>query len=77
MFHYYSLEEVYEYAERLGYSREDVEIVEQLGYDYEEEHDILFGYEVSFGHEYTQMWVWQFDSLDAPAVDYSHIVWED
>lgn len=66
MFHYFTLSEVYAYALQMGYTREDVEIVDAGEY-----------YDVSFGHEYTEMWCWEFDSLDAPAVYYEHMVWED
>ena len=77
MFHYYTLEEVYNYAEKLGYSREDVEIVKELGYDYDKEEEILLGYEVRFGYEDTEVWAWEFESLDECAIDYEHMVWED
>lgn len=77
MFHYFSLEEVYQYAERLGYDREDVEVRQDFGYDYDKEEEFPDGYEVSFGHEDSEMWVWEFDSLEEPAWDYEHIVWED
>ena len=66
-FHYFTLEEVYQYAEKMGYSREDVAIE---CYDKDE-------YEVSFGHEYTEMWVWTFEDLIQPAIDYDHLTWED
>lgn len=66
MFHYFTLPEVYAYALQMGYTHEDVEVTDDEGY-----------YEVSFGHEYTEMWCWEFESLDAPAVDYEHMVWED
>ena len=66
-FHYFTLEEVYQYAEKMGYSREDVAIER---YDEDE-------YEVSFGHEYTEMWVWTFEDLDEQAIDYDHLTWED
>lgn len=66
-FYYFTLEEVYQYAEKMGYSREDVAVE---CYDEDE-------YEVSFGHEYTEMWVWTFEDLTQPAVDYEHITWED
>lgn len=70
MFHYFSLEEVYAYAEKMGYSREDV-VIEDRSYDDEVE------YEVSFGHEYTEEWLWTFEALDGVAIEYDHIVWED
>lgn len=66
-FHYFTLEEVYQYAEKMGYSREDVQID---CYDEDE-------YEVSFGHEYTEMWIWDFEDLTQPAIDYDHLTWED
>ena len=45
MFHYFTLEEVYAYAEKKGFKREDVEI--------EKIEDEEFGsyYEVSFGSQ--------------------------
>ena len=76
-FNYFTLEEVYAYAERLGYSSEKVGIKEQPGYDYDNNIDLVLGYEVSFGHEYTEVWVWEFEDLSQPAVDYEHIVWKD
>lgn len=78
MFHYFTLEEVYKYAEKLGYSKEQVEIKKVCtGYDYELEQEIEWEYEVSFGHEWTEAWVWSFESLDEPAVDYEHYIVED
>ena len=78
MFHYFTLEEVYDYAERLGYAREDVEIRRECAeYDYELEEEVDWQYEVSFGHEYTEVWFWVFDDLSEPARDYEHAVWED
>lgn len=75
-FHYFTLEEVYQYAEKMGYSREDVEIEEDYSY-YEDDLKVLEGYEVSFGHEYTEMWSWYFEDLTQPATEYDHLVWED
>ena len=66
-FHYFTLEEVYQYAEKMGYSREDVEIE-----CYDED-----GYDVSFGREDTEIWSWDFEDLTQPAVDYEHLIWED
>lgn len=66
MFHYFTLSEIYDYAMKIGYTREDVEIIGSDGY-----------YEVLVGCEYTEMWRWEFESLDAPAVDYEHMVWSD
>lgn len=76
-FHYFTLEEVYEYAERMGYTREQVEIEEDYSYSYDDDLEILEGYEVSFGHEYTEVWSWYFKDLEQPATDYDHLVWED
>ena len=67
MFHYYTIKEIYEYAEKMGYKSEDVKI----------ERDEDNKYEVSFGYDYTETWTWYFDSLDAPATDYEHAVWKD
>lgn len=66
MFRYFVLEEVYEYAEQMGYSRDDVEVE----YDGSE-------YEVSFGVDCSEVWVWEFEDLSMPAVDYEHCVWGD
>ena len=66
-FHYFTLEEVYQYAEKMGYSREDVEIE-----CYDED-----GYDVSFGREDTEIWSWDFENLTQPAVDYEYLIWED
>jgi hypothetical protein len=76
-FHYFTLEEVYQYAEKMGYSREDVEILEDSSYDYDNDLEILEGYEVSFGHECTEMWSWYFEDLTQPATEYDHLTWED
>lgn len=73
----FTLEEVYQYAEKLGYSREDVEIEEIMGYDYDEEKEFFEYYVVSFGHEYTEVWAWYFDSLEETATDYDHDVCEE
>lgn len=76
-FHYFTLEEVYDYAESLGYTREDVEITEDLGYDYDTDTQFRLGYYVGFGHEYTETWTWYFEDLDQPSVEYDHDVEED
>jgi len=76
-FHYFVLEEVYQYAERMGYSRESVDVEPVYGYDYDAEEEFLEGYDVSFGHEYSEAWSWFFEDLSQPAVDYDHLVWED
>ena len=41
-FHYFTLEEVYAYAEKMGYDRNDVEIEKSFGYDYDKEEDVFF-----------------------------------
>ena len=64
MFHYFTLEEVYAYAEKKGFKREDVEIEKIDG----EVHGTY--YEVSFGSQWYQLWTWEFERLDRPAVDY-------
>lgn len=66
-FHYFTLAEIYEYAKKLGYSKDEVEI-EEVCNDY---------YEVSFGHVFTEVWLWSFSSLEEVAFDYEHIVWCD
>ena len=65
MFHYFTLEEVYAYAEKKGFKREDVEIKK---IEDGEEFDPY--YEVSFGSQWYELWTWEFESLDEPAVDY-------
>ena len=78
MFEYFTLEQVYEYAERLGYGREDVDVERVcVEYDYDLEQEVAWEYQVSFGHEYTEAWVWTFEDLAEPATDYNHLVWED
>lgn len=78
MFHHYTLEEVYDYAVRMGYDREDVEVERMcVEYDYDLDHEVAWEYQVSFGHEGTEMWVWSFEDLDEQAYDYEHQVWED
>jgi hypothetical protein len=66
MFKPFTLEDVKEYAVKMGYEVEDIEIQEDGG-----------EYEVSFGHEYTEVWVWTFDDLEDVATDYEHAVWDD
>ena len=74
-FHYFTLEEVYEYAERLGYTRDDVVIERQCcEYDWDLDKEVAWDYEVSFGHEYTELWVWTFENLEQPATDYEHVI---
>lgn len=78
MFEYFTLEQVYEYAERLGYEREDVEVEQYCSeYDYDLDQEVAWEYQVSFGHMYVEAWVWTFEDLEAQATDYEHIVWED
>ena len=77
-FHYYTLEEVYEMAERMGFSREEVEVERYCcEYDYEAEQEIGWEYRVWFGHEYTEVWEWFFEDLEEASYDYEHQVWED
>ena len=64
MFHYFTLEEVYAYAEKKGFKREDVEIEKIDG----EVHGTY--YKVSFGSQWYQLWTWKLESLDRTAVDY-------
>lgn len=74
----FSLEEVYEYAEKMGYSREDVNIEKVCcQYDYDLEEEVDWDYEVSFGHIYSEYWSWSFKDLDGVAFDYEHEVVED
>ena len=67
MFKPFTLEDVYQYAEKMGYTREDVTIGEEI-----------YGtIDVDFGSEYTEVWTWTFETLDGYAIDYDHIVWGD
>lgn len=78
MFHYYTLEEVREFAVQMGYDREDVEVERMcVEYDYDLDQEVAWEYQVSFGHEGTEMWVWSFEDLEGQAYDYEHQVWED
>lgn len=78
MFTYYTLEQVYEYAERMGYEREDVMIEQYCSeYDYDLDQEVGYEYQVWFGQEYTETWTWIFEDLEAPAIDYEHEVGED
>lgn len=78
MFHYFSLEEVYQYAEQKGFDREDV-IIEKVcvDYDYELQQEMAWEYEVSLGDDDSEQWMWWFDDLEEVATDYVHGVWED
>lgn len=78
MYRHFTLKEVYEYAERLGYACEDVEVYKVCTeYDYELEQEVDWQYEVYFGHRYDEEWLWVFDDLDQPARDYIHSFGED
>lgn len=78
MFKPFTFEEVVKYAESLGYSREDIEIKKVcIEYDYDLDEEIGWEYQVSFGHEYTEVWSWTFEDLDSEAIDYDHLIWED
>lgn len=67
-FHYFTLEEIFEYAEAMGYAREDVEV---RVYEQDEAY-------VSFGQDSVEEWSWSFDNgIQAPATDYEHNVWTD
>lgn len=62
----------------MGYEREDVEIKKICcEYDWGLNQEVAWEYEVSFGYEYTEAWVWTFEDLEATAIDYEHEVWED
>lgn len=78
MFKMFTFAEVVEYAQTLGYSEEDIEVVRVCSeYDYDLDRETAWEYEVSFGHDYTEMWVWTFEDLDGQAIDYDHVTWED
>ena len=71
-FSYFTLAQIYEYAEKMGFAQKDVEISKETFLDGSAE------YVVSFGHEYTEQWIWTFEeSLDGQSVDYEHELWED
>ena len=77
-FHPFTLAEVYAFASEHGYAPEDVtgeRVCCEWSEDYEQE--LAWQYEVSFGHEYTEVWEWVFDDLDSVAVEYEHYEWED
>ena len=71
VFHYFTLEEIYQFAKDKGYNSDDVEIRAYIDEDGEK------GYQVSFGREYTEVWDWYFDDLSQSAIDYDHNIWED
>ena len=74
----YSLKQIYKYAEKLGFSADEIEIRKDcVEYDYEKNEEVAFEYEVFFGHEYTEVWSWTFENLEEKAIDFDHIVWED
>ena len=78
MFKTFTFKEVVEYAKSLGYSREDIEIKKVcVEYDYDLDKEVGWEYQVSFGHEYTEVWSWTFEDLDSEAIDYDHLIWED
>lgn len=78
MFKMFTFAEVVKYAQTLGYSQEDIEITRICSeYDYDLDCEVAWDYEVSFGHECTEMWVWTFEDLDGQAIDYDHVTWED
>ena len=67
MFKNYTLKDIYEYAEKMGYAQEDVEI-EPCEYL-----DGTTDYTVWFGLEYTETWTWTFEGdLEGYATDYEH-----
>lgn len=66
MFKPFTLEDVKEYAVKMGYSKEDVEIIDHEDY-----------YSVFFGNECTEFWEWEFEDLDSVATDYYHEIVED
>ncbi len=70
-FNHFTLKEVYQYAESLGYTRKDVFITDDAVYD-EFETQFNLGYFVNFGHGQTETWMWYFKDLDQPAVGYEH-----
>ena len=70
MFKPFKLKDIYAYAEKLGYSQEDVIIEKSDDLD-------VVPHQVHFGHECTEFWSWDFEDLDGYAIDYSHEIVED
>lgn len=67
MFRPYTLEDIYAYAEKMGYAQDDVEIEP---YEYS---DGTIIYNVWFGVEYTETWSWTFEgNLEGYATEYEH-----
>ena len=77
MFRPFTLEDVYAYAEAQGYKKESVGIEKYCVECDEFDNEIAWEYEVSFGHEYTEYWVWTFEDLSKTATDYYHEIVED
>ena len=64
MFRPFKLEDLYAYAQTLGFTADDVIVVEETEDDY--------AY-VWFGDEYGESWTWDFDDgLDSYATEYEH-----
>lgn len=74
-FNHFTLKEVYQYAESLGYTRKDVFITDDAGYDDDFDIQFNFGYFVNFGQ--TEIWMWYFKDLNQPAVGYEHQMRKD
>jgi hypothetical protein len=76
------MKEIYDFANKLGYSKDQIEIDEIIYWDYDEDPNGKpmdeKDYTVSFGNDYTENWVWTFENnLNGRAVDYQHNIIED
>ncbi len=77
MFKPFTMEDIKEYAKKMGYAEEDIEIEEYDDYNYETGETKKW-YDVSFGREWTETWTWYFcESLEGYAEDYFHEIVED
>jgi len=70
-----TLAQVEELAKEYGYEVEVEKVC--VEYDWEREEEVKWEYQVSFGHECTEEWVWMFEDLDGVSYDCDHVVWQD
>lgn len=69
MFKQFTLEEIYEYTAKKGFSKEEVKK------EYDEYNET---YIVWFGKSYVKTWTWEFDNgLKEKSTDYECEEWED
>lgn len=76
---YFTMKEIYNFANKLGYSADQIEIDEILYWDYDKNEPMNEkDYTVSFGNKYIENWVWTFENdLNGRATDYQHNIIED